>query len=701
MMEMPDMSKAFMFYKEVYKLAKKVEEIDMDASKEWFFNGNMRVWFGSCLSGLTKMAERKLPEWMNKAIEIDNFEPTSDTALYSSSILDFFTAVQQQVDFVKGLHWPDEQEEESVWQRLVEIVCMLASQYASRMLTMIEEDLLALKQKRRSSMEIKVAEMKGVKKTVGKMKVSVLKANKKLGEAGQEKIVTDDADIRVQKVTCVKINNIYAVMEHMSAFFRSLPAPKFVELMTLPPTSTITPTDSKTQHLDVPHLSLIRLRVMNALGFPCVRPYTSNAYLTFSLHFTDILVGKSKVTQQSAKPNFDQEFYLPCPTGGLDIGVFRCPSPYNLAALHYTTNQENKLKLVLPHRIGHSRIGVATLAANDSQSQGSEITAHGPDSDETEIMLTGFDAFGKIRCYMRVVNDVEAWRRGMLQWVVQFSETVLDEALNNVLIPEVCWEVGKMVKKLLKPYKTSTAAKIKQFFKDSDAVGKTLNGNNNGSKESMDHGNELSISANDGMQRSIYTQGKFAVSLEDVELRIQPFLEMLNSNLNVVFTFLSEEIGIRVVESIWDFCLLQFMDLLVPPLETINGFNEIKKKKSWDGKRVAALEGVVELLKALFYSDGDGVPLEKLTSSTPYKIITTLFRNYHLGKKELKEVFVKYGNVRDRNGNVDVKYVGILRLLRDSNENAFVDEELKKWIISGNMRGGGGGKDEVSKTLYV
>ncbi|KAL6061769.1 hypothetical protein QOT17_012665 [Balamuthia mandrillaris] len=59
----------------------------------------MRVWL--------QRLEQKLSEWCIQACQLDNWEPLTETALYSSSLVDMFTAYMQGLEFLVKLKWEE------------------------------------------------------------------------------------------------------------------------------------------------------------------------------------------------------------------------------------------------------------------------------------------------------------------------------------------------------------------------------------------------------------------------------------------------------------------------------------------------------------------------------------------------------------------------------------------------------------------
>ncbi|KAJ3155766.1 hypothetical protein HDU86_004235 [Geranomyces michiganensis] len=72
---------------------------------------NVERWFSPFISRWLEHLSSRTVEWVNNAVKADQFEPVADAVErgggYSSSVTDLFSAVYQELEFIKGLEWSD------------------------------------------------------------------------------------------------------------------------------------------------------------------------------------------------------------------------------------------------------------------------------------------------------------------------------------------------------------------------------------------------------------------------------------------------------------------------------------------------------------------------------------------------------------------------------------------------------------------
>ena len=61
-----------------------------------------------------------MQEWTTNAIKLDKFEQTT-TFSNSSSLFDVLTSIQQQLDFVQNLGWPNRQDKELMREKMYQV----------------------------------------------------------------------------------------------------------------------------------------------------------------------------------------------------------------------------------------------------------------------------------------------------------------------------------------------------------------------------------------------------------------------------------------------------------------------------------------------------------------------------------------------------------------------------------------------------
>ncbi|KAI8096728.1 uncharacterized protein BX664DRAFT_291795 [Halteromyces radiatus] len=98
-------------------------------------------WFLSHVRRWLKTTDGATPEWVGNAIKQDEFKPTNDITMHSSSIVDLFSLFHQSVDFVQKLQWPNEYQRCRFMTALSKVIGVALTQYTYALEDMITEDI--------------------------------------------------------------------------------------------------------------------------------------------------------------------------------------------------------------------------------------------------------------------------------------------------------------------------------------------------------------------------------------------------------------------------------------------------------------------------------------------------------------------------------------------------------------------------------
>ncbi|KAJ3136796.1 hypothetical protein HDU90_002361 [Geranomyces variabilis] len=94
---------------------------------------NVERWFSPFISRWLEHLSSRTVEWVNNAVKADQFEPVADAVErgggYSSSITDLFSAVYQELEFIKGLEWSDPVQSASFMQAFAKSVSKAIEHY--------------------------------------------------------------------------------------------------------------------------------------------------------------------------------------------------------------------------------------------------------------------------------------------------------------------------------------------------------------------------------------------------------------------------------------------------------------------------------------------------------------------------------------------------------------------------------------------
>ncbi|PWY98873.1 hypothetical protein BCV70DRAFT_201660 [Testicularia cyperi] len=169
-------------------------------------------WFEPHIRHWLMNSEKKTSEWVHNAIANDSFTPIeSEGAAHSSSIDDLFGALQQPVDFILGLKWPDAYQNARFLTTLSKIVSRAVEQYCSRVEEMFMEEMFPRTAEGQDMAQKQSAWMVKAKQTL----------------AGEKKV----EPFHFQPTSCVRLNNIEAARVLLDKLYTKIDADKQAEII--------------------------------------------------------------------------------------------------------------------------------------------------------------------------------------------------------------------------------------------------------------------------------------------------------------------------------------------------------------------------------------------------------------------------------------------------------------------------------------
>ncbi|TKY85972.1 hypothetical protein EX895_004797 [Sporisorium graminicola] len=179
-------------------------DADVSFSLTDWFEPHIRHWLIN--------SEKKTAEWVHNAIANDAFTPIeSEGAVHSSSIDDLFGALQQPVDFILGLKWPDTYQNARFLTTLSKIVSRAVEQYCSRVEEMFMEEMYP-----RTAEDQDMAQ---------KQSAWMVKAKQTL--SGEKRV----EPFHFQATSCVRLNNIEAARVLLDKLYQKIDADKQAEIV--------------------------------------------------------------------------------------------------------------------------------------------------------------------------------------------------------------------------------------------------------------------------------------------------------------------------------------------------------------------------------------------------------------------------------------------------------------------------------------
>ncbi|KAK0540304.1 hypothetical protein OC835_000707 [Tilletia horrida] len=180
---------------------------------------NLAKWFEPHMWRWLEQTELKVNEWVSNALTSDRFEPIDPSigAVHSSSIDILFNALQEPVDFVLSLDWPDILMNARFLNRLAKIVSRAVERYCARVEELFKEEIKV------SATAVGTAGADGDGGDGGApvSKQSAWMAKAKLTLQGANKTIEP---FHFQSTSCIKLNNIEAARRLLDKLYSKMDA---------------------------------------------------------------------------------------------------------------------------------------------------------------------------------------------------------------------------------------------------------------------------------------------------------------------------------------------------------------------------------------------------------------------------------------------------------------------------------------------
>jgi len=94
---------------------------------------NVEKWFKEFVVSWLKAQQEKTVEWVKNAIDSDKLEKTSDEIPHSSSVVDLFSIMFEELELIKGLEWSDIDQYTEFITAFAKIITKAIEQYCDSM----------------------------------------------------------------------------------------------------------------------------------------------------------------------------------------------------------------------------------------------------------------------------------------------------------------------------------------------------------------------------------------------------------------------------------------------------------------------------------------------------------------------------------------------------------------------------------------
>ncbi|CAO1632045.1 unnamed protein product [Sympodiomycopsis kandeliae] len=166
---------------------------------------SISAWFEPHIRHWLVNTDKRVAEWVTNALASDTFMPIDvEGAVHSSSIDDLFGALQQPIDFIQSLDWPDAYENARFMTHLSKTISKSIEMYCHRVEEMFMDEMFPRTSEGQDPAQKQSAWMVKAKQTL----------------QGTQKV----EPFHFQETSCVKLNNIEAARRLLDRLYQKVDA---------------------------------------------------------------------------------------------------------------------------------------------------------------------------------------------------------------------------------------------------------------------------------------------------------------------------------------------------------------------------------------------------------------------------------------------------------------------------------------------
>lgn len=276
-----NIDEAIALYNTIYK----IRDLHMQVTNNKPFGFNLENFFYPYIYEFTEYSIEKTKQFIEESLNKDTFTPLDidQNVMYSSSVLDIFTAIRQTIKIVNDLDWENEYQQGKFYTNIIQGVSDGITIYAQSLMDGLSSDLGGNTKKHnfKSRQDKWIA---GVKTVVN----------------GKEKEVPEAYEFKTE--TCVRLNDISHTLAQLD---------KLEE--TLDPSSLSSIIDAKERGQKSKSSFIFNLKIVKAEDLKaCDMNGLSDPYVRIIDTTTSKQIGKTRTIYEDLNPEWDETFEIPC-----------------------------------------------------------------------------------------------------------------------------------------------------------------------------------------------------------------------------------------------------------------------------------------------------------------------------------------------------------------------------------------------------
>ncbi|KAI8819033.1 uncharacterized protein EV422DRAFT_498416 [Fimicolochytrium jonesii] len=614
---------------------------------------NVERWFAPFITRWLEHLSTKTVEWVNNAVKADQFEPLNpNDGGFSSSVTDLFSAVYQELEFIKGLEWSDPVQSAGFMQGFAKTVSKAIENYC---------DALAMGE---------------------------IKADASTGSSWQGLLATtvgktaQNGPKDIANVSCVKLCNIEYAMTKLHDMFRVMNVQELNRILRrhraqvaaeAEALSASSPSSAKRAEEDDTCVSgALKVHLSYAENLqPCNKNGLANPYIILRVpDGTVVPPPETSATPAAASSTggrttpFTGSSSANPPVGPTILNGIACELARSRAipdTLAPTWDETFEVMLPPVTKLEVAVLSKNILTADDfagnavvNLAKGTRLRRKLADHQAHDVYVD-LEPQGRVLVRLTMegaAEDVEFWFRRSKERLGRMRDDFV-RSLTARIIPYAKEEIIRVIKA-----QEAVPLPSKSFF--SSLTTATQYSNLTAAGVPIDE----------------------PVTVRDIDDALEPLIEYLNKNLATLDVYLSERMSQEVIRRCWDEIVAVVENTLIPPL-----YGPVERdRRILNLRQTSASLALLNTLLEFFHAGGDGVPMEQLETRR-FKHAKALVGEhvYHADVARLKKEY-EHQLLKGRDRELIIRLIRVKVEKNDGTLTAQEVEETKQWIEAQLLR---------------
>ncbi|PWN26305.1 hypothetical protein BDZ90DRAFT_51811 [Jaminaea rosea] len=594
----------FALYRRVTELLKMHKAFCPDHGELQF---SLADWFEPHIRHWLANTDKKTHEWVRNAIASDHFMPIDvDGAVHSSSIDDLFGALQQPVEFIQSLTWPNAYKNARFMTQLARSISKSIELYCHRVEELFMDEMFP-----------RIAEGAGGVGSLGggleqKQSAWMVKAKQTL--QGTQKV----EPFHFQETSCVKLNNIEAARLLLDRLYTKIDADHQANVVR--EAAPDVPEKGGSQAPGQHQRYIFTIKIVLGENLQPIRDTGSKSRIDSFVTLSDERgnkIAKTRTIYETPDPRWDEAFDIP-----VDRSMWLAATVWDRKLVGDHALCGRAYLRLDPRYFGDFLAHELWL---DLDTQGKLLARVSMEGEKDDILFYFGRAFRSLK---RAESD-------MVRTIVDKMSVYIRQCLSRSVLRSIVRTSGINIDKAL--------GNVKALYAQALAAGATATSSTAPTIPPIEAEAAAAAAASSKKQRPPQ------LTDQEIEGAISPLLDYLHECLGTLKSSLSDSQAELVMTKVWKEVLNTIDSILLPPLS-----DAPSDLSQLSGKEVEVVFKWLSFLRNFFNAydeetgQAHGVPLEVLQGLPKYREIVAYTLYHDTSSDELMEACVREMQTRLR-----------------------------------------------------